>query len=69
MAHTNTKLTELQAHEALQKLGVAATAFRIAIKDFKAVYDCDTVGLDEWADSISTIWHEVKEDVDNTFED
>jgi len=69
MAQTQTGLTEAQARAALAKLTTAAADFREAIRVFQSQYDCDTMGLDEWATDIGDTLHEVKEDIDFTYGD
>ena len=68
MAKTNTKLTHKEAIGELVELQIAADAFSAAIHSFKKKYNPDTVGLDEFIEDIEDTLHEIREDIDESFQ-
>jgi hypothetical protein len=69
MAKTATKLSEKEVSKAFAKLEKAAGKFTQAISEFQAKYDPDTVGLDEWRESVDEVLGDISVDIDSTFAD
>jgi len=67
MAHTATTLTQDQANERFRILAIHAENLKAAISAFEQVYDCDTVGLSEWAESIDEVMCEIECDINETY--
>ena len=67
MAKTETKLTRDQVEAAYAKLQDAKDVFAQAIAEFGQVYNCDTVGLDYWAEGLEDTMYEIYDDIENTF--
>jgi hypothetical protein len=60
---------EIKVRKALAELEQAKKEFQKAIQKFRKVYDCDTVGLDYWADGLDDTMFEIEEDIAATFEE
>jgi hypothetical protein len=67
MAKTQTKLTEDQVNEHFAFLERAAADFQDAILNFKKQYNPDTVGLNDWAESIDEVMFDIDQDIQSTF--
>lgn len=67
MVRTTTNLTEAEARERLVALTAKACGFFHAVLDFQDAYDCNTVGLSDWVDTMDSVLDKIKEDIDNTF--
>jgi len=68
MAKTKPARTEANVRSAYAELKQAAAVFAAAIMKFECEYNPDTVGLDEWIESISDTMSEIEADIDETFE-
>jgi hypothetical protein len=66
---TQAVFTEAQARAALAKLVAAAAAFRESIRVFQSQYGCDTVGLDDWSESIADTLFELEKEISSAFEE
>jgi hypothetical protein len=60
---------EVKIRKALAELEVAKKAFQKEIAKFRKVYDCDTVGLDYWADGLDDTMFEIEEEISAKFEE
>ena len=67
MAKTQTTLTKEQVAEKYNALYEAAGEFRNAIRAFEESYNPDTVGLDEWVESIDETLFDISADIAKTF--